>query len=188
MNKQIIAAVFVFLFLTGGFAAALEKAGVTIPDTVTVDGHTLVLNGAGVRTKFIIKVYVGALYVTEPTENAAAVIRADEPAAIRMHFIYRKVDEKKLINAWNEGFDRATDGETAPIQRKIEAFNALFTTPAKKDDIYDIVYIPGKGTRVTRNGKLLGVVPGHDFKKALFGIWLSEKTAVPGVRKGMRGK
>ncbi len=35
---------------------AVEVAGVKVPDTVTVDGKTLKLNGAGVRKKLLFKV------------------------------------------------------------------------------------------------------------------------------------
>ena len=42
---------------------AAELAGVTLPDTQQVAGKTLVLNGMGIRTKYIVKIYVGGLYL-----------------------------------------------------------------------------------------------------------------------------
>src|SRR6185295_14261235 len=41
-------------------ALAATLAGVTVPDHADAGGTALVLNGAGLRTKFFIKVYVGA--------------------------------------------------------------------------------------------------------------------------------
>jgi len=38
-------------------------------------------------------------------------------------------------------------------------------------------YQPGKGTQISYDGRILGVIPGHDFKKALFGIWLNNNCA-----------
>jgi len=42
---------------------AVEVAGAKIEDTVSVSNQNLVLNGAGIRKKLFIKVYVGALYL-----------------------------------------------------------------------------------------------------------------------------
>jgi hypothetical protein len=44
-------------------ASAREVGGVSIPDTSMLGGKTLRLNGAGVRSKFFISIYVGALYL-----------------------------------------------------------------------------------------------------------------------------
>ncbi|MGV0976826.1 MAG: chalcone isomerase family protein, partial [Azonexus sp.] len=43
---------------------AAEVAGIKVDDQIKVGANELVLNGAGVRTKVFIKVYVGALYVS----------------------------------------------------------------------------------------------------------------------------
>ena len=47
-----------------------------LEDRIKVGGTELVLNGAGIRTKIFFKVYVGALYVVQPTHEANAVIMA----------------------------------------------------------------------------------------------------------------
>ena len=44
-------------------ASAKKIAGVDVPQTVTIENKNLVLNGAGIRKKLFIKVYVGALYL-----------------------------------------------------------------------------------------------------------------------------
>ncbi|HEX6929025.1 MAG TPA: chalcone isomerase family protein, partial [Gammaproteobacteria bacterium] len=58
MKKTLLAAAFVAF--AGGVSAA-ELAGVTLPDTASVGGQELVLNGMGLREKFWVDVYVGAL-------------------------------------------------------------------------------------------------------------------------------
>jgi len=54
-----------FLFSTCVAASLLgrEVAGVKMPDTVTVEGKTLKLNGMGLRKKVMFKVYVAGLYL-----------------------------------------------------------------------------------------------------------------------------
>jgi hypothetical protein len=53
------------LSLEVGELVAAEVAGVSLPDEVVLEstGEKLVLNGVGVRKKFVVKVYVGALYL-----------------------------------------------------------------------------------------------------------------------------
>ena len=64
------------LGLAAEAAAAKELAGATMPDTLTVAGKTLKLNGMGLRKKAIFKVYVGGLYLEAPSKDAAAILAA----------------------------------------------------------------------------------------------------------------
>ncbi len=178
----------VFALLTAGSVAALEIGGVTLPDTLTAGTEKLRLNGAGLRKRFFVKVYAGGLYLTEPSGNADAIVAADAPMAIRMHFIYDGVSPEKLVAAWNEGFAAATGGNTAPIQSGIDKFNGFFSREAKSGDFFDILYTPEQGVRVYRGERLQGVIPGLDFKRALFGVWLGAEPADEGLKEGMLGR
>ncbi|CAM2066922.1 Chalcone isomerase family protein [Sulfidibacter corallicola] len=177
------------LLAGGPLLMAGKIGGVTLPDNMKIENQDLVLNGAGLRKKLFIKVYAGGLYVKAKSKDAAAVVKADEPMVVRMHFIYNGVSASKLTTAWNDGFKAATGGKTEPIQKHIDAFNALFTGEAKKNDVYDVIYVPGKGVELKVNGSSKGTVSaGIDFKQALFGIWLGDKPADSGLKKGMMGK
>ena len=176
------------VFMMTSFSSAKEIGGVNLPDSLMAGDTKLILNGAGLRKKLFIKVYAGALYLTQKNADAGKIIEADEPMAIRMHFIYDGVSPDKLIEAWNEGFSNATGGDLSPIQKQVDRFNGFFTEEAKANDVYDIVYIPGQGTSVTVKGKLSGTMEGFEFKKAVFSIWLGDKPADSKLKKGMLGK
>jgi len=164
----------------------LEIGKVTLPDEMTLENDTLILNGAGLRKKLIIKVYAAGLYLTEASNNANTVLENDKAMALRMHFIYKKVSEEKLITAWNEGFGSAATSEE--LKPKVDLFNSFFSEPALKGDIYDIIYEPGKGTSVFMKGELKGTIEGIDFKKAVFSIWLGENTGLPKLREKLLGQ
>ena len=181
----IVSAVFLAL---SSFAWAKDIGGVSLPDTLAAGKNQLVLNGAGLRKKLIIKVYAGGLYLMQKSSDAQKIISADEPMAIRMHFIYDGVSADKLIAAWNEGFANVTGGNIAAIKKEADAFNSFFTEEAKKGDIYDIVYLPEQGISLYMKGKLKGTVKGLEFKKAAFGIWLGDKPADNSLKKGMLGE
>ncbi len=183
MKKLMVLSIAIVLLSTSAFT--FEIGGVTLPDTLKAGETTLILNGAGLRKKLWIKVYAGGLYLTQKNNNQNAIINADEPMAIRMHFIYDGVSAKKMVNAWDEGFEAATDDHMAPIQKEINQFNAMFNVEVQEGDIYDIIYIPSEGVSVYFNGKKLGTIPGLAFKKALFGIWLCDDPADNGLKEGM---
>ncbi|BBB32046.1 conserved hypothetical protein [Thermotomaculum hydrothermale] len=167
---------------------SMKIAGKNLPDTLKFGDATLVLNGAGIRKKFWVKVYAGGLYLTKKSHNAKAIINADEPMAVRLHFIYDGVSSKKMRGAWEDSFEEVlSDNELMKLKNKIKLFESFFDVETHEDDIWDLVYIPGVGTKVLLNGKEKGVVPGLDFKKALFSIYLSEKTEIPDVREAMLG-
>jgi len=93
-----------------------------------------------------------------------------------------------MEDATNEGFQNSTNGNTAPYKEKIDTFIAVFKDNIKIGDVYDMVYIPGEGTKVYKNKELKSTVKGLDFKKVLFGIWLGNKPADKGLKDLMLGK
>ncbi len=174
------------LTLVAAAAAAMELAGVTLPDTITVGGATLKLNGMGVRKKLFIKVYVGGLYVAAPSHDAAAIIAADEPKEVVMHFLYSKVEKEKLTEAWREGFANNSAAQLPALQARLDQFCAWWPD-MKSGGRAVITYMPGTGTTLVLNGKEAGVIPGKDFADAMFAVWLGAKPADSGLRAGMLG-
>lgn len=172
--------------LMGTPAMAKDVAGITIPNAVTLDDTELKLNGAGVRTRFFVKVYVGALYVKEPQTTTAAVLAATSPRSVRMHILYDEIPTAKLVGAWNEGFSGNTsETELTALQLRITQFNALFPTVRKGDVIrIDLV---GETAEVWINQDRKGAIAGSDFQQALLKIWLGEKPVDAGLKRAMLG-
>ena len=101
-----------------------------------------------------------------------------------MHFIYKAVAPEKLIEAWNTGFGKS---DISNLQEEIKTFNSYFTKDALKDEVYDIIYVPEVGTSVYMNNELKGTIPGIEFRKAVYSIWLGEQTELPKLKKAMLG-
>ncbi|MCF7847597.1 MAG: chalcone isomerase family protein [Kiritimatiellales bacterium] len=169
-------------------AQGKEIAKVEMPDTLKTGKAELKLNGAGVRKKFFMDMYVGGLYLMQSGSDAAAIIKGDEPMAIRLHIVSGLITSEKMENATREGFTNATGGNTAAIQKLIEEFIAVFKAEIKKGDVYEMVYLPGQGTAVSKNGKPACTIAGMNFKQALFGIWLCDKPAQQSLKKEMLGE
>src|SRR5262245_57506442 len=85
-------------------ARAAELASATLPDTLKAGDTTLKLNGLGIRKKSIVKVYVGALYLTSPSKDPDAIVASDQAKAVRMHFL-RDLKKTQVTEGLREGFD-----------------------------------------------------------------------------------
>jgi hypothetical protein len=169
--------------------AGAEVAGVDVPEEVVLGSGQpkLVLNGAGVRRKLFVDVYVGALYLPERQSDASVVVAQDVPWMISMRFLHKEVARDKLVAAWNDGFAGNTaTAELAALQPRITAFNKLFSS-VRRGDTIRLSYIPGTGTHVWLNSQKAGVVQGADFQRALLRIWLGEKPADKKLKQTMLG-
>jgi len=166
-------------------AQAATYKDVTVPDTVTVGGQPLVLNGMGLRTKFFFKIYVGALYLPQKATITEAVMAESGPDRILMHMIY-DVSKEQFADAWNDGFHANNPGMTGGLQSDLAQFLAYFGS-SKKGDVITMDYIPGKGTQISWNGAFRGNIPGEDFHKALLNVFLGPKPPTKALKKGLLG-
>ncbi len=180
MRRQLSAAALFLLLAAPARAGSL--AGVTLPDTAASGGKTLVLNGLGLRSKFMIKIYVGGLYLEAKSRDAAAIAAADARKRIVMKFLYAP-SAKQMRDAFREGF--AGNG-APPAAAELEKFLAAVPDIAKRDELA-VDYEPGAGTSLIRNGKTLVTVPGAEFARSAFLIWLGPKPPSADLKAGMLG-
>lgn len=185
--KTFIVALIAFMSI-GLVSAQTKVGGVSLPNTETFQGQTLNLNGAGVREKLWIDLYAGGLYLAKKTSDAAEVITSNEPMSIKLHIVSKLITSEKMIEAVNEGFENSTGGDTKALASEIKKFKSFFMAEIKKDDVFDIVYLPDTGVTAYKNDKELGTIKGIAFKKALFGIWFSNRPADDDLKEAMLGK
>lgn len=171
------------LLCCGAHAASL--AGVTLPDQVKVAGQSITLNGLGLREKYFVDIYVGGLYLQHPTHDAAGAIAADEPKRVVMHFVYKAVTHAQMLATFQEGFGDRASGP----QAKNVATTGSWVPAAgvKRGDELAFDYAPAVGTTMTLNGVALGTIPGADFMRLVFGIYLGEKPPTEELKAGMLG-
>ena len=183
MKRVLIVISIILLTITNIYSA--QVGDVKIPDTIMAGKDKLILNGAGFRTKFFMKIYAGALYLPKKNSDQKSIIEADMAMAIKMHIVSGLISSDKMIKAVNEGFENSTKNNTAPIEKEIKQLLSIFKEKIEVGDIYDLVYVPGKGILASKNGILKGTIKGLAFKKALFGIWLCDKPADKHLKKRM---
>ena len=168
---------------------AKELAGVTLDPSIQEADQTLQLNGAGVRSRFFMKLYVGSLYIPTPAQTSEAILKGKEIAAVRLNIISGMITSDRMVSTVEEGFVASTNGKVEPLQERIDEFLAVFTkSEIKKGEVFTLVGEPGVGVTAYRNGKKAAEVKGDDFRKALFGIWLGDKPADRKLKAAMLGQ
>ncbi|TDM00173.1 MAG: chalcone isomerase [Flavobacteriaceae bacterium] len=185
MKKSIaiLAAVLLFAFQSVD-AQTVTSNGVKVQSTLTVGSQKLDRIGSGVRKKYGMSMYVGTLYA-DKTKSKAALANANEPAAVSIHIVSSLITSERMEESIREGFVLSTGGNTKTIDARINQMIKVFSEPIKVGDVFDIKYSPTAGTQISKNGKLKVTIPGHDFKKALFNIWLGPKPVDAGLKKSM---
>ena len=181
---------FLALLLTVAFSVqAAEVHGVKLDDSAQVGDSALVLNGAGIRTKMVFKVYVGALYLTAKKTDAAAVLADTDAKRVSLHML-RGLSAEKLVHALDEGLEENNSAaELAVIEPQLKAFRQHITAvgTVKEGDVIVLDYVPGKGTQASFNGKALGTTEGEAFNQALLKVWLGDHPVDASLKKAMLG-
>lgn len=171
--------------------AAVDVAGVKFDETVTVAGQQLKLNGAGVRTKVIFKVYAAGLYLTEKKTTVADVLAVPGPRRVAITML-REVSSEDFGKAFTDGINANTSKEDRnKILPQIMKFGEVFAqTPVlKKGDQLSLDWTPNEGTQCYLNGKKIGeLMPDVAFYNAVLRIWLGDKPADSSLKPALLGE
>jgi hypothetical protein len=171
-------------------AQPAELEGVKLEPTAQVGGAALTLNGAGLRTRAIFKVYVASLYVPAKASSAAALLGQKGPRRLAITML-RNVSADDFSGALVDGLQKNhTEAQLAGFKAQVDALvaNLKASGEAKKGDVIHLDFTPDAGTRVVVNGKQQGnAIAGEDFYTALLRIWLGDKPADGDLKKGLVG-
>ena len=168
---------------------ALEMVGVKLDDRAQVGNASLQLNGAGVRTKFFFKIYIGALYLPQKQTSAEAIVADEHERRVALHILHGLTSEK-LLHAFNEAIEaNHTPAELAALDEQLKQMAQIFgaVKEVKPGDVITLDYLPASGTQIGVNGTVRGTIAGAAFNRALLKIWLGNKPVQDDLKKGLLG-
>ena len=178
--------IFTTFFIFGIFLTT-PIFGAVAPDQIEYQGNTITKNGQGTRIIFFMKVYEGSLYLETKNSNAEEIVNLDAPMAIRIDVISSIVTADAMKRALSEGLEKSTSNNTDPIRNEMEQLSSVFNTDVSTGDFYEFIYLPKTGINVLKNSELEELIKGMDFKKAFFGIFLSDNPIQKNLKKAMLG-
>jgi len=176
-------------FSTVSAQTQIDVNGVTVPRKIEFQGKSLQLNGAGGRSKMWLEVYVQALYLSQLTQDPQFIIDSDTEMAVRIEITSSMVSSSKLTKAMNTGFEKSAGANLEQLRPRIEQLKSFLSDAITEKDVFILAYNPlDQNVYVSKNEVLKGKIPGFDFKKALFGIWLSDKPVDETLKKHLLGQ
>ena len=172
-------------------AQAVNIAGVKYDDTVDVRGTKLHLNGAGVRYKFVVKVYTAGLYLTKKAATSEEALAMAGPKKMSITML-RDIDSSELGKLFTRGvednMDKAAFSKLIP---GLVRMSQLFTDikHLKAGDTFSIEWVPGTGTVISVKGQQQGEpFKEPEFYNALLRIWLGPAPADWKLKDALLGK
>jgi len=182
-SKKLLSTIIIFL----GLFSMTQLFAIDLPNEMEYQETKLTLNGHGTRIKFFMKVYESSLYLEAASNNADEIINNNVPMSIRIDVMSSLVTPDAMKTALNEGLEKSTGNNTGPIMKEINQLNSTFNTEVGSGDFYEFTYLPDSGTHVLKNSKYIDTIPGLEFKKAFFGIYISKNPIQKSLKKAMLG-
>ncbi len=114
--------------------------------------------------------YTAALYAPSATNSIEAIL-GDVPKSLVLHY-HRNIKKDWMIKASRDRIKKNPENNTKNLEGRLIQLDSAYQN-VKKGDRYELRYEPEIGTSLILNGQLQATIPGEDFQRAFFGIWLS---------------
>ena len=176
-----------YLIISIGLFLITTLSASDVPQTIEFEGSNLILNGQGTRVVFFMKVYEGSLYLENKNSDADEIINSNTSMALRIDVTSEMVTADAMKKALSEGLEKSTNNNTSHILDEIEQLSSSFNSAVSSGDFYEFIFIPEIGTHVLKNNELVEIIPGFDFKRAFFGIFLSNNPIQKNLKKALLG-
>jgi long-chain acyl-CoA synthetase len=170
-------------------AAAATVEGVVFPDRYGVDGHELVLNGAGLRTLtiFHIHAYVAGLYLQAPSRDARQILSAPGTKVVVMEFLHTgsKADVERQYRKGEE--ENCSHGECDPADK--DDFERLIAAAPGVEPGDTFTYIvDDRGVRLLHNNKLVIDIANKDLGYRILSGFIGAHPPSPELRAALLGQ
>lgn len=165
--------------------------GVEIPRTLEFKGKIMSLNGIGERSKFWTDLYVQALYLTQLSQNAEQILNSETEMAITLHITSSLISSKKLSKALEKGMEKSVGPQgILKFSKELQELEVLLSVEETNiGDIFELTFNPlDESLWITKNKSYKGKIKGLAFKKAFYGIWLSDNPVDKGLKEDLLGK
>jgi hypothetical protein len=191
MKKSIVMAT-LLCFIVSCFSMSaqtqFEVDGVIIPRKIKVEDKTIELNGFGTRSKAWMGLYVQALYLTTLSQDPDFILDSETYMAIRIQITSKLVSSSKLTKSLESGFEKSCGENLKEMWPRIEQLKNMLDEPIERNDIFILAYEPIESSVIVyKNNVLKGKITGLDFKKALFGIWISNNPVDKDLKEELLG-
>lgn len=160
---------------------------VRMPTVVQQNGHPLVLNGMAVRDAsiFHVDVYVGGLYLEQPTRDVSAFIDSEQRKRLVLHFVHG-VGRSDVVRAFRWGMHTNAVDRQGRFRDDIARLESLLVGVRNGDEVtFD--YEPGRGITMHVNGRLHGHIDNPEFAQPFWMVFVGPHGTNHALRAGLVG-
>lgn len=173
-------------FLLPISASAITIDNHEVPDVIPATSRhaELHLNGASLRTFYnVVDIYIGKLYVENPTTDDQALIQANEYKRMVFRIAMKRISGRRIAKAMYDALQlNLTAENSAKLEERLQLLVELFDSNLSKGEEGYIEWVPGEGNRIVIKDDVKGVIPGKDLNDAILSIWVGD-TPVSGRLK-----
>jgi hypothetical protein len=192
---KLLISLIITIFSSIAFYVEAKVVGdVKISDSITFHDKTLKTQGAGVRSKFFIDLYVASFFSEEiinrnslSSTDSYRVVNSQSLKAIRLNIVSDLISSEKMLDSIKTGFKLATGNDSKAIAVHITEFTSVFEQPIEKNDQFTFISEPGVGVHILKNNQRLASINNEAFRQALLSIWLGTSPIDDDLKRDMLG-
>ena len=179
-NAPILARAALLASLCGAAPAAMaaQVAGVTLPPAEAVQGRQLRLAGCAVRESLWMELYAVSLYLPPgvPGTDPGRILDGGTAKLLRLDVTYDGRVPDGLPEDWAQ---RLRDEVGREFMRTLRnQYNQL-----KGGDTVRIAHVPGEGSTLSVNGRVVASRPGSDLMDSMLGLWIGRDPVSANIKR-----
>jgi hypothetical protein len=163
----------------------MNISGFEVPDSIQLNGTTLRLNGAAMRTKFFLNIYIVAFYTAQPITREEEAVHSNIERSLRMivttPLATPGIVSENVVSSMKETLGRKFY-EMRPVVEKIKS--VIDTAQIGYKDCMDTYYSTDGALHVYKNGQYLNSEANAKvFAEALFNIYMGRQPVDAKVKR-----
>jgi len=165
-------------------AFAAQISGVWFNENYFDQGINMSLQGTGLKSYFFYRAFAAGFY---KGQGDSSDLLENCPKRIEVEYFVNIPGHALNDFTLNIMKNNITKAELEALQEQIWQMSQYFVD-LKSGDRFSITYIPHVGTKFEHNGKLVGIIEGRAFAKALFSVWIGKKPFDLHLKEQVLGK
>ena len=138
-----------------------------------------------VSTPTLTSCQYASLHVESKSKSAATLLAADQPYQVRLHFL-RDLTQAQMRKAYKAGIEVNAGDDLPKFKKRLKKLIAMMRAVDEGCDLR-FLYVPGRGTTVSFDGKPAGTIEGADWARLFLAVYVGEHAPTDDLRKGLLG-
>jgi len=185
------------LFLSLFFLTITAQSDVSCPGNITFASETdleiasedfvrVTLRGVGLRTKFFVRAFYGALYLEEPLLTDDDIVTSDTVKVFTLHAL-RNITRAQIETQWNKEFNSLCSNQCDELRPFHEQFLS-YAQDAKTNQRLTTVFLKDRVEFIADGNTDFEPIQSRAYGNLLLKALVGPKPANPGFKESVLGR